>query len=134
MSRANDGIWNGGKVPYGYSYDKKSKTFSIIEDEAKIVRLIYSLYESEKSIVRVAQIMNSRGLKSRAGNDWSPTAVHNVLSNPFYSGTYRYNYRDESSGKTYRTKDKDEWVLIENHHTPIVSPEQQAAARCHSGE
>ena len=44
VSRANDGIWNGGKVPYGYSYDKESKTFSIAEDEAKIVRLIYSLY------------------------------------------------------------------------------------------
>ena len=82
VSRANDGIWNGGKVPYGYSYDKESKTFSIAEDEAKIVRLIYSLYESEKSIVRVARIMNERGLKSRAGSDWSPTRffpVHSTL-------------------------------------------------------
>lgn len=35
VSRANDGIWNGGKVPYGYSYDKEGKTFSIAEDEPK---------------------------------------------------------------------------------------------------
>lgn len=122
VSRANDGIWNGGKVPYGYSYDKESKTFSIAEDEAKIVRLIYSLYESEKSIVRVARIMNERGLKSRAGSDWSPTTVHTILSSPFYSGTYRYNYRDESNTKRFREKGKDEWVLVENHHPAIVSP------------
>lgn len=127
VSRANDGIWNGGKVPYGYSYDKESKTFSIAEDEAKIVRLIYSLYESEKSIVRVARIMNERGLKSRAGSDWSPTTVHTILSSPFYSGTYRYNYRDESNAKRFREKGKDEWVLVENHHPAIVSPERQAA-------
>lgn len=127
VSRANDGIWNGGKVPYGYSYDKESKTFSIAEDEAKIVRLIYSLYESEKSIVRVARIMNERGLKSRAGSDWSPTTVHTILSSPFYSGTYRYNYRDESNTKRFREKGKDEWVLVENHHPAIVSPERQAA-------
>ena len=127
VSRANDGIWNGGKVPYGYSYDKEGKTFSIAEDEAKIVRLIYSLYESEKSIVRVARIMNERGLKSRAGSDWSPTTVHTILSSPFYSGTYRYNYRNESNRKRFREKGKDEWVLVENHHPAIVSPERQAA-------
>lgn len=33
VSRANDGIWNGGKVPYGYSYDKESKTL-----EKKLLR------------------------------------------------------------------------------------------------
>lgn len=127
ISRASDGIWNGGKVPYGYSFDKESRTFSIVEDEAKIIRLIYSLYESEKSIVRVARIVNERGLKSRAGNDWSPTTIHTVLSSPFYSGTYRYNYRDESDPKHHKEKSEGEWVLVENHHPAIVSPERQAA-------
>ena len=114
VSRANDGIWNGGKVPYGYSYDKEGKTFSIAEDEAKIVRLIYSLYESEKSIVRVARIMNERGLKSRAGSDWSPTTVHTILSSPFYSGTYRYNYRNESNRKRFREKGKDVLIVYDD--------------------
>lgn len=127
ISRANDGIWNGGKVPYGYSFDKESKTFSIVEDEAKIVRLIYSLYESEKSIVRVARIMNQRGLKTRAGCDWSPPSIHTILSSPFYSGIYRYNYRDESDPKHHKEKSKSEWILVENHHPAIVSPERQSS-------
>lgn len=127
ISRASDGIWNGGKVPYGYSFDKESKSFSIIEDEEKIVQLIYSLYESEKSIIRVARIMNERGLKTRAGCAWNPPAIHTILTSPFYSGTYRYNYRDESNPKHHKEKRKEEWVLVENHHPPIVSSERQAS-------
>ena len=45
LSRANNGQWNGGRVPYGYDWNKETKTFSIIESEASIVRTIYNMYE-----------------------------------------------------------------------------------------
>nr|DAW22772.1 MAG TPA: integrase [Caudoviricetes sp.] len=127
LSRANDGIWNGGKVPFGYAYDKQTKTFSILEDEAKTVRLIYALYESSKSLVTVSKALNERGIKTRNGSEWSPTTVHTMLSNPFYSGTYRYNYRNESDPHHHVPKKKEDWILVKNHHPAIVSPEHQAA-------
>lgn len=127
LSRANDGIWNGGKVPFGYAYDKQAKTFSILEDEAKTVRLIYALYESSKSLVAVSKALNERGIKTRNGSEWSPTTVHTMLSNPFYSGTYRYNYRNESDPHHHVPKKKEDWILVKNHHPAIVSPEHQAA-------
>lgn len=127
ISRANDGIWNGGKVPFGYAYDKQTKTFSILEDEAKTVRLIYALYESSKSLVTVSKALNERGIKTRSGSEWSPTTVHTMLSNPFYSGTYRYNYRNESDPHHHVPKKKEDWILVKNHHPAIVSPEHQAA-------
>lgn len=127
LSRANDGIWNGGKVPFGYAYDKQTKTFSILEDEAKTVRLIYALYESSKSLVTVSKALNERGVKTRSGSEWSPTTVHTMLSNPFYSGTYRYNYRNESDPHHHVPKKKEDWILVKNHHPAIVSPEHQAA-------
>ena len=37
IARATDKQWNGGRVPYGYHYDKASKTFSIREDEAATI-------------------------------------------------------------------------------------------------
>ena len=111
LSRANDGIWNGGKVPFGYAYDKDSKQFSIIEDEAQVVLHIYDLYESVKSLTTVAKSLNEKGVRSRTGKPWNPTTVRTMLTNPFYAGTYRYNYRDESS-KSFTVKDKDEWVLV----------------------
>ena len=127
LSRANNGIWNGGKVPFGYAYDKQTKTFSILEDEAKTVRLIYALYESSKSLVTVSKALNERGIKTRNGSEWSPTTVHTMLSNPFYSGTYRYNYRNESDPHHHVPKKKEDWILVKNHHPAIVSPEHQAA-------
>lgn len=127
LSRANDGIWNGGKVPFGYAYDKQTKTFSILEDEAKTVRLIYALYESSKSLVTVSKALNERGIKTRSGSEWSPTTVHTMLSNPFYSGTYRYNYRNESDPHHHVPKKKEDWILVKNHHPAIVSPEHQVA-------
>lgn len=127
LSRANDGIWNGGKVPFGYAYDKQTKTFSILEDEAKTVRLIYALYESSKSLVTVSKALNERGIKTRNGSEWSPTTVHTMLSNPFYSGTYRYNYRNESDPHHHVPKKKEDWIFVKNHHPAIVSPEHQAA-------
>lgn len=35
LSRANNGQWNGGQVPFGYLWDKESRTFSIVDHEAK---------------------------------------------------------------------------------------------------
>lgn len=124
LSRANDGIWNGGKVPFGYAYDKNTKQFSIIEDEAQVVLHIYDLYESVKSLTTVAKSLNEKGVRSRTGKPWNPTTVRTMLTNPFYAGTYRYNYWDESS-KSFTVKDKDEWVLVLDHHPAIVTPERQ---------
>ena len=99
-------------------------TDSIIEDEAQVVLHIYDLYESVKSLTTVAKSLNEKGVRSRTGKPWNPTTVRTMLTNPFYAGTYRYNYWDESS-KSFTVKDKDEWVLVLDHHPAIVTPEQQ---------
>lgn len=125
LSRASDGVWNGGKVPFGYSYDKETKQFSILEDEAKVVTHIYDLYETVQSLVTVAKTLNEKGIRSRTGKPWNPTTVRTMLTNPFYAGTYRYNYRDETKGKTFSVKDEDEWVMVEDHHPAIVTRERQ---------
>ena len=123
IARAADKQWNGGRVPYGYHYDKASKTFSIREDEAVVVRQIYDLYAKLKSLQYTADALNRDGLKTRRGYEWSAATCHIILSSPFYLGTLRYNYRDESE-KTFSFKDKSEWVLIPNHHDPLVTQEQ----------
>ena len=125
VSRANDGIWNGGKIPFGYSYDKESKTFSVDDAEAKTVLHIYDLYESRRSLVAVARELNEKGIKPRSGIAWNPVTVRTMLTNPFYSGTYRYNYRNESNPKSFSYKPEGEWVLVNDHHPAIVSSERQ---------
>jgi len=123
LSRAASGQWNGGRVPFGYHYDKTTKTFSIIESEAAVVRMIFNLYEQERSLVVVAKMLNEKSIKSRRGSSWSPTTVQTILRSPFYIGIYRYNYRDESrtGNVSYNDiKPESEWILIENNHVGVI--------------
>ena len=122
ISRAQNGLWNGGRVPYGYDYDKDSRTFSINEEEASIVRKMFDLYSEHPSIVMVSRTLNDDGYVSRAGNDWSPVSVFTILTNPFYTGIYRYNHYKDPGLKV--EKDPSEWVEVPDHHPRIISDEQ----------
>ncbi len=130
LSRASNGQWNGGRIPFGYDYDKETRTFSINEAEAAVINLIYDTYEETNSLLHVARTLNGKGIRPRSGIPWNPTTISTMLKNPFYTGAYRYNYHDEaaSGGNTSgnHLKDKSEWILVENHHPAIITPERQA--------
>ena len=129
LSRAEQGQWNGGKTPFGYSWDKEKGEFSVVESEATIVRLIYDMYRSVKSSLKVAQTLNEKGISQRSGKPWNPVTVGIVLKNPFYCGKLRYNYRDEKKGlKNWSIKDESEWVVVDDHHPAIVSEEDWVGA------
>lgn len=66
ISRANNGQWNGGRIPFGYSYDSKTSEFSIREDEADICRKLKDLYLDNKSLVYTARALNAEGYKTRS--------------------------------------------------------------------
>lgn len=123
ISRANNGLWNGGRIPYGYDYDYDTHDFTPSETEAPIVQLIHDLYEKERSLVRESRILNSKGYRTRAGNEWSPVSLHIILHNVFYCGDYRYNVLKE--GDRQKVKDESEWITIEDHHPPIITREQK---------
>ena len=126
INRAQNGQWNGGKIPFGYRYDKTSMEFSIDTEEAQTVLLIYEKYEELRSLLKVATFLNDKGILPRSGIPWNPTTISTILKNPFYAGTYRYNYRDESAA-TYEKKKESEWIFVEDHHPAIVDAGRQKA-------
>ncbi len=65
ISRANNGKWNGGRVPFGYSYDSNTSTFSIREDEAAICRILKDTYLDSKSLAHTSRVLNDSGYKTR---------------------------------------------------------------------
>ena len=124
LSRAEQGLWNGGRVPFGYGYDKELKEFSINETEAAVVRMIYEMYRQDRSTLKVARDLNEKGLSQRSGKPWNPVTVSQVLKNPFYCGKMRYNYRNEKKGlKNWSVRDESEWIVFDDHHPAIVSEE-----------
>jgi len=125
ITRAGNGLWNGGRVPFGYSYDKATETFSVNEDESAIVLRMYDLYEETNSLLQVTKTLNAAGSRHRSGKEWSPTTVGTILRSPFYTGTYRYNYYDMSKrGSKQDIKPEGEWVIIVDHHPAIVDAER----------
>lgn len=123
ISRASNGQWNGGRVPYGYNYDYETKDFSTNPIEAEIVHLIHDKYEEMRSLVRESRYLNEKGLRTRAGNLWNPVSLHIILHNIFYCGDYRYNVLKE--GDRQKVKDESEWIIVEDHHDSIISREQK---------
>lgn len=123
VSRANEGKYNGGRIPIGYNYDKSTKTISVNDAEAKIVNLIYDKYDEMQSIIQVVKYLNSQGVKTKRGYDFSATTVHKVLTNKFYVGDLVYNKHDErntGNSSTKSVRDESEWIVIEDHHPAII--------------
>lgn len=122
ISRANSGLWNGGRIPFGYSYDSETQEFHIDEDQAEICRILKDKYLETRSMVITSRFLNSQGYRTRSGAEWSPVSVCIIVSSPFYTGTYRYNRYKGTENRTENPE--DEWVLIEGHHPAIFTQEE----------
>lgn len=90
------------------------------EQEAQTVQYLYNLYEEQASTSKVAHQLNAEQVKTKRGGKWTAKTINDVLRNPFYIGTYRYNVKNNKR----RLKDKKEWVVVENNHPAIISVEQ----------
>ena len=118
LSRAEDGEWNGGRVPYGYLWDKEKKEFSINPEQAEAVNQMVQMYLEKQSLLYVARTLNANSIPTRTGAMWSPTSVRTILTNSWYIGQYTYNVH--SDGKGYEKRDKSDWITVEHHHEPIM--------------
>lgn len=119
-SRANKGLWNGAPIPLGYKWDAKGKYPVIDEDTAVVVRYIYDQYEKIHSTMKLSDKLNRENIKSARGGEWTGTTVKGILRNPFYKGTYRYNYKTQ----TGRIKPVEEQIVHEDNHPGIIDKEQ----------
>lgn len=122
IARANNGQWNGGRIPYGYDYDPDTDTFSIREGEAAVCRILKDDYIKNKSTLHTTNLLNDSGFKHRSGADWSTTTVWKIISSPFYAGIYRYNRYKGTENRTVNPE--DEWVMVPDHHPAIFTMDE----------
>ncbi|MFZ2036443.1 MAG: recombinase family protein [Dehalococcoidales bacterium] len=88
LQRMKDGYWASGRAPFGYDYNKETKHLVINEKEAEIVRKIFDLYASGKSLGSIADILNKELVSPRGKNSkgWYNNSARHVLINPTYKG------------------------------------------------
>lgn len=120
LDRASKGMWNGAPVPLGYKWNKEIKFPAPDPNESKTVNFIFDQYKINESTSIVRNILNSNRIKTKKGGTWTTKTIADIIRNPFYIGTYRYNFREPAHGKK---KDEGEWIVLENNH-PAIIPEE----------
>ena len=64
-ARAAEGKWNGGRVPFAYSYDRETDSFSIRDDEARVALELKDIYLRTRSLTYTARTLNEAGRRTR---------------------------------------------------------------------
>lgn len=139
---AKEGKYIASFAAYGYlKGDDEKHTPVIDEPAAKVVRRIFELRATGITPTQIAKILNAEGVPipsdyraQRLGKPnpykntfhyWSHVAVRNILGNPIYIGHLAQQKFTTVSFKNHKSvrRDKDEWVIAENTHEPIISQE-----------
>ncbi len=108
-------------------YDVKDGKITINEDGAKIVRLIFRKFVDEgKGTHVIARELREEGINPMRVKEWSNTVILRVIRNEKYCGdlvqkkTYTPDFL--SHEKKYN-RGQEEFVILKDHHEPIISRE-----------
>lgn len=118
IGRAQSGLWNGARVPFGWDWDDEKKCPVHSKTEAKYVRQMYSDYLNGGSSVSIAKSYNANKIPTKRGGEWTSKTIADVIRNPMNKGDYRYNYRESARG---RKKPQEEVIYIKGIFEPLVS-------------
>lgn len=135
------GDFIGAFAPYGYRKDEANRNRLVVDEEAaRTVELIFSLRIQGLCNSAIADRLNSMGIlspmeykqaqglnyscgfRSNEQAQWSPMLVKRILSNEIYIGTL---IQHKSGTPNHKIKkrveyDRDEWIVIEESHEPII--------------
>jgi len=90
--KASSGEWCGGYTPFGYSYNKLTKTLAINEDEVSTVKEIFYLYVTKKLGAKsIATYLNRKGIRTRGGYSFSTSRIISIITNPVYTGKIKWD-------------------------------------------
>lgn len=90
-TKARSGIKACGVAPIGYKWDKNTNNIVIDEEKALIVKEIFRLALKNKSLQRIADEVNARGLTNTKDNKFSKQSIAVILKNKFYTGVVEHS-------------------------------------------
>lgn len=115
----------GGSSLYGYN--KKDGKLTIIEKEAKAVKMLYDLYSTgDCGFKKIGEILAEKGFYTRKGKVFSDMTLKKMLKNPRYKGFYTANMSEVEDYRTHKKvrKPQSEWIVEKDQKgniPPIVS-------------
>lgn len=105
LAQARRGMWGGGYIPFGYSYDREKQELRPNPVEALIVQKIFQRAAEMHSVHHIARELNAAG--HRTGVRWMkdpnygrrsvgqrlfrPEMLKKLIANPLYRGAIRFD-------------------------------------------
>ena len=156
---AKKGRWLGGNTPLGFRAEseekvvingrnKKSFRLVVDEEEMKTVRFIFEEYLKQQSLMGIVRYFLNHDIETKRGNEYTTTAIRDILTNPVYCRADREAYRyfwnlgcqvcmeeEEADGKygliayaktsscQYKNKGNapEKWIVAKGKHSGIIS-------------
>ncbi|GHU75051.1 serine recombinase [Clostridia bacterium] len=117
-----------GRVPsFVFGYDKKAGDYfnlDINENEAKVVRDVFDMYVNKNmGMSRIANEINTRGVKTKRGCEWSQEAIKRLITNKIYIGQVingKEEVEDFLTGKR-RKRSEEEYQIVEKEEFRLIS-------------
>lgn len=110
----------------GYGRDNDGNLV-IIEEEAKIVRLIYTLFLQGYGCRKIKKHLEDFGIRTVTGKEqWSTSTIDRILSNAKYIGcniTPKTYTPDFLTGKQEDNRGEIDVIIIKHSHQAIISQE-----------
>lgn len=105
-----------------WGYNKVGKDVVINQEEAEVVRLIYTLCSQGYGSRSISKMLSNKGVKSRTGKEFPEVTIRRIIRNPLFKGTVVMNKRHmnfETKKTTYVEEDK--WKIHEHIVPAIIS-------------
>lgn len=133
--KRKNGEFIGSFAPYGYIKDKNNNV--IIDKEASYnVKKIFRMFLLGKSRKEIADYLNNQNilipkLYKKSSNEiimskWNSEIINRLLRNETYIGNLVQGKKRKLNYRSNKIIDvnKDEWIIIPNHHQAIISREE----------
>ena len=155
---ARKGRWLGGNTPLGFRAEseekvvingrnKKSFRLVVDEEEMKTVRFIFEEYPKQQSLMGIVRYVLKHDIKTKRGNEYTTTAIRDILTNPVYCRADREAYQyfwnlgcqvcmdeEEADGKygliayaktsssQYKNKGNapEKWIVAKGKHSGMI--------------
>ncbi len=139
--RKEQGQYVSGNCPFGYEKDPNDRhALLITEDEADVVRRIFSLTTEGYTSTEITRLFNETGVKtpiefkiekgrtSRVPKGdcflWSNSTICQILRNEIYIGNIvQKKYTKDFVGGKNHLNPREDWLVTYNHHEPIIEKE-----------
>jgi DNA invertase Pin-like site-specific DNA recombinase len=120
--RFKNGSFVIGYPPYGYRNEDGKMV--IAEEEAEIVKEIFSASLSGTGTYKIAKGLNAKGVKTKRNGCWTSSTVKGILTNEKYTGDviFQKTYTDSSFTRHVNYGEYDQY-LVKDHHEAIISHE-----------